>query len=287
MKKQRRLQLFSIGVFLAFVPAAFLWAEDPPKEDTAAERGKALEKLVESSVDWYELLPDIDAKTTLNAQTVIRWRNVSRGQEGVAMMTFWLRDGRPEAMASIYPWEGKLIHEFGSLSREAKLVARNRDEDRIVWTPETPGVTFQEIPDAPAPGKTAAARLRQMKALAERFTSTMTGWKGDDSDREELRLLPRPLYRYELKDAAKETHPGLQDGAVFAFVQGTDPETVLLIEAVMQEGGARWQFACARATSGGLEAQLDGKLVWTAPKYPDNRTSTKPIISFNRVIELP
>ncbi len=95
----------------------------------------------------------------------------------------------------------------------------------------------------------------------------MTGWKGDNSDREELRLLPRPLYRYDLKDS-QAANPTLQDGALFGFVMGTDPEVVLLLEAVSRDGRSVWQYAFARATSGGLEAKLDGKVVWVAEKYP-------------------
>ena len=40
----------------------------------------------------------------------------------------------------------------------------------------------------------------------------------------ELRLLATPLYRY------RDTSPEGSDGALFAFVQGTDPEVLLLVE---------------------------------------------------------
>ncbi len=36
-----------------------------------------------------------------------------------------------------------------------------------------------------------------MKILADRFQVTMTGLKGDRSDRENLRMLAKPLYRAE------------------------------------------------------------------------------------------
>ena len=39
-----------------------------------------------------------------------------------------------------------------------------------------------------------------MKGFADRFKVALTGRKADKSDREELRLLPRPLYRHELSD---------------------------------------------------------------------------------------
>src|SRR5262249_26872446 len=154
-------------------------------------------------------------------QPVLRWRNVVRGQEGQAMLVVWPHGGRPVAMASIFPWEGMMCHEFDSLSRGNKLVARDRD--RVIWSPAAAGAEFKDVPEGARPAKTPAERLRQMKAIAERFKATMTGWQGDNTDREELRLLPRPLFRYDLTNA-KDADPNLLDGALFAYVQGTDPE---------------------------------------------------------------
>jgi hypothetical protein len=47
------------------------------------------------------------------------------------------------------------------------------------------------------------------------------------------------------------------------FVQGTDPEAILLLDAVRRDGSPHWQYAFARATSAGLEARLDKSVVWT------------------------
>ena len=69
------------------------------------------------------------------------------------MMVVWPHNGRPIAIASIYPWKGKMVHEFGSLSRESKLLAR--EGDRVIWSPATPGVEFKDVPKAPRPAKTA------------------------------------------------------------------------------------------------------------------------------------
>lgn len=267
------------GGLLAIAISPVGRADDPPAVDDAQEETKKLNEFIEKSIDWYEILPSADAQTPLRPQPVVRWRNVARGQAGEAMMVIWCHHGRPEAMASIFPWEGRLHHEFGSLSRAAKLIAR--DKGAVVWSPNTPGINFEDIPDAPEPAETPAARLRQMKSLAERFRATMTGWKGDNSDREELRLLPRPLYRYDLKDS-KEAHPNLQDGALLAFVMGTDPEVVMVLEAINRDGRSVWQYAFARATSGGLEARLDGKVVWVAEKYPANRNRNSPQVTLGR-----
>jgi hypothetical protein len=198
------------------------------------------------------------------------------------MMVVWAHNGRPVAMASIYPWLGQMSHEFDSLSRENKVIARARD--RVIWSPQTAGVEFKEVPGSPKPTRTPAERLRQMKAIAERFKATMTGWQADNSDQEALRLLPRPLYRYDLTKA-KDPDPNLRDGALFGYVMGTDPEVVLLLEAIGTAEKANWQYALVRSTSGGLEVKLGNEVVWTAPKAPPNRNPRLPHFTMSRDFE--
>jgi hypothetical protein len=255
---------------------------EPPGKDNPPEEVKKLNELIEKSVNWYDVLPDGDTQTALTPVPVIRWRNVIRGQAGEAMMVVWPHNGRPVAMASIYPWDGYMCHEFDSLSRENRLIAR--EKDRVIWSPETAGVEFKDLPRAPRPAKTAPERLRQMKAIAAGFKATMTGWQGDNADQETLRLLPRPLYRYDLAKA-KDPDPKLLDGALFAYVLGTDPEVVLVLEAVGTAEKADWQYALARATSGGLEVKLGDQVVWTAPKGPPNRNPKLPHFTMRRVLE--
>ena len=185
-------------------------------------------------------------------------------------------------MASIYPWQGKMVHEFDSLSRDAKLFAR--DKDKVIWSPAAAGVEFKPVPKAPAPAKTAVERLRQMKTIAESFKATMTGWAADNTDQESLRFRPTPLYHYKLANV-KDPDPKLLDGALFAYVQGTDPEIVLLLEAIGTAEKAEWQYACVRATSGGLEMKLGDEVVWTAKKHPANRDPKLPHFSAHRLLD--
>jgi hypothetical protein len=122
-----------------------------------------------------------------------------------------------------------------------------------------------------------------MKALADRFAVTMTGWKADKSDREELRLLPKLLYRYEPSGAAGPD-AGWIDGGVFAFVQGTDPEAVLMLEASRAKRPFYWQYAFARATSGGLEARLDKTVVWEVDFLVGGASPQRPQITMRRPV---
>jgi hypothetical protein len=269
--------ILTLACVLVFAGPALMRAQ---VVDKGAQEAQAVKAMVEESVEWYRVFSDKSAPDAMTPLRVLRWRNVTRGtQESEGVFVLWVNKGRPEASASIYPWEGNLNHDFASLSHDAKLVAR--EGGRVIWSPETPGVQFKDIPGASAPADTPAARLRQMKVLADRFKVTMTGWRADKSDREELRLLPKLLYRDELSEATGP-EPALIDGGVFAFVQGTDPEAILVLEAVRQNGHPRWQYGFARATSGGLEARLDKTVVWAVEFLAGEATPLQPQMTLRR-----
>jgi hypothetical protein len=249
-----------VGMSLWFPLVRQARPEEPARETAADERLQAVKKLLEQSVDWYEVLPDAEAKARMRPQVVLSWRNAERVNTGAALLAIWTDRGRPEAMASIFQDRNNVCHEFGSLARSTKIVVR--DNSRVVWSPGKAGVEFRDLPDAPAPAGERAARLRQMKSLAGRFGARLPAPNVGDGNPEVLRLLPSPLYRYDLKDT-KDTIPTLRDGGMFAFVMGTDPEVVLLLEAVEREGKGVWQYAFARATSYAAEAGLGDAVVWS------------------------
>ena len=242
----------------------------PADEVADTER---LSKVIEDGVDDYQLFSSPNASDPLLARPVLRWRNAARGQDGEAMLAIWLDNGRPLAMASIYPWGGELKHEFDLLARQPQLVAKS--EEAVIWNPTTADIEFKKMPGVKAPAATPVARLREMKVMAERFEGTMTGWNAADTDNETLRLLPRPIYRYETSPKSDAKDLPL-DGALFAFAMGTDPEIVLVLEAVGVGDSASWEYACVRATSGGLEMRLDDSIVWTAAKFPESKLPDKP-----------
>ncbi len=269
--------IFSLAGMVIFSGHARLRAQEV---DKAQEVSKPIKAMVEQSIGWYQVFSDASAAEAMAPQRVLRWQNGTRGtQESDGVFVLWVHEGRPEASASIFPFEGLIHYELVSLSRGSKLVAR--DDGRVIWSPATPGVAFKDIPGAPAPADTPAARLKQMKGLADRFKVALIGRKADKSDREELRLLPRPLYRHELGEAPGPD-AGRIDGGVFAFVQGTDPEAILLLEAAHPDGSPRWQFAFARATSGGLEARLDKSVVWAVDSLVGSTEPRDPQMWLNR-----
>jgi hypothetical protein len=119
-------------------------------------------------------------------------------------------------------------------------------------------VKFQPIPDAPAPAATPAGRLRQLRAMAADFSATKTDRK---SISRQLRLLTQPIYRYESPDHT-------ETGALFAFVEGTDPEVFLLVETRTGDKGPTWHYAVARMNSVEFHVSHRGHEVWSAKVIP-------------------
>jgi hypothetical protein len=239
----------------------------PGEEDRAPPSN--LRELVEQQIDDVQVFVGNDTEPARPLIT-LRWANNTRGSEDGATVLF-IHRGRPVAAACVFPLRGTINHEFDAIHGR-DLTARRKDDVDLVWRPSSPELKPLPVPDAPPPERTPPARLRQMKSLAEQFQASMLGWDPADGVREELRLLPRPLYRYEL---AKGKDSGLVDGAVFAFVTGTDPEALLLLEAT-QGDKAQWQYTFVRRTTAGLEGRHGDKVVWTAEPRPDGSDPEKP-----------
>ena len=98
-----------------------------------------------------------------------------------------------------------------------------------------------------------------MRELAKDFTGREELYEETERD---MRLLSQPLYRYDGSEAP------LIDGGLFAFVQGTDPETLLLIEARRVDGKPRWEYGLARMNHVAMRVSHRGQPVWTVPLLP-------------------
>ena len=67
---------------------------------------------------------------------------------------------------------------------------------------------------------------------------------------------------------------GITDGAVFAFVQSTDPDVLLMIAArtAPESGESTWTYSLARMNSGHVLVRLDGAPIheyvdyWSHPR---------------------
>jgi hypothetical protein len=252
---------------IALLPAGLLagtvvgFAQQPP---TAAPADKeniaAALRLTQAAAAEYEFRVGKDEKPLeLRREPVLKWSNPTQG-EVHGNVFVWTRDGRPLVVGSLFKWFSPhtyMSHEFHSLAEEP-LAAKFHGY--AVWEPAEAGLRFAAIPKAPAPARTEAQRLLQLKQLAKEFA----GSKARPAREMELRFLPQPIYRYS---APKR---GTVQGAMFAFVQGTDPEIFLLIEARGKDAAsAVWQFAAARMNSTQpVRLRHRGRQVWSSDPYP-------------------
>lgn len=71
-----------------------------------------------------------------------------------------------------------------------------------------------------------------------------------------LRLLPNPMLRFGAEDS------DTLDGALFVYAHGTDPELLIVIEALKSDDAYRWHYALAPMTAYAMKAMLDEKPIW-------------------------
>lgn len=258
--------MIATGLLIGLASAALSQAPDPQSDGKA--RSERLLALHADDAASYAIYRDTgrSEKLTLRREPIYRWTNPTRvgGQEGDVFV--WTYKGRPEVVASMFSHphhDGKqrvVCHELHSISEATLVVDRDAPSQ---WKPQAPGVELKPIDGAPAPAASAPQRLVQIRALARDFAGRSLS---DQRQAWELRLLPKPLYRYE------STDPQVIDGAVFALVSsaGTDPEIILLIEARDRPGGPRWEYGAARFSDMDLWLTHKGKEVWTSIRGGEN-----------------
>jgi hypothetical protein len=227
----------------------------PPDGDSAADLKARLE-FMKKSVARHDIhaLDDRATKFRIQAEPVLRFTNPVGGSRDGAMFVWLEEDGRP-AVAAQMLWNPRQIwlEEFSSLSASPLLA---RSPDGRVWSPSKGGVSFKPVPDAPKPAETAERRLRQMRELAESFSAEHF-YKGRIWNK--LRLLTKPFARYGKSSSE------VQDGALFCFSHGTDPEVLLMLESRPGKDGPEWQCAFAPMTTFATNAFWKGKEIWTRP----------------------
>lgn len=253
------LRIGFLWLILSIAGATCCFADEPAQGDEAEKREEAEKKDIQTLVD---IVADVEIITgddgvplDFNKTPVLKWPNVSRNT--LLGGTFiWTREGRPEVIACLWDWNERGMW-FGIQSLTTnKVIARKGNT--TFWRSEKPDLEFKKLGGAAAPADSPVRRLSQMKEFANRFRARLH--TKNDKDTEELRLLTTPIYRYKSGD--------IIDGALFAFVQGTDPEVMLHLEAQTQKGAkgevTQWRYAISRRTVMPVEAMLDDKQIWAA-----------------------
>ena len=177
----------------------------------------------------------------------------------------WVADGRLVAACKIEKYDhenpaSQWLYCFGSL---APGLIEAEWSSGHAFSAKKPGIELALIAAAPTPAAGRPARLRQMKEIADHFSATLID-ATDGDRRQEMRLLPRPIYRYE-KPAGD-----MREGAVFGFTaNGTNPDAILVVELHQTgDAGGEWKFSVAGMTTGGLSVTFDDKEVWSKSPVP-------------------
>jgi hypothetical protein len=234
---------------------------DPPDNGLPSSSERRL-LFAKQAADRYRfrLTEPASSKVILQTQPLLRWDNkVVREDDGMLFLWTVGNKGKPVAAAQFFLVDANWHHEFQSMMA-ASFEARDSRGDWS-WGPTQMGVRWQSADDA-AVSDSAVSRLRHMKSLAGRFTAAVDQNPGFDGP-EQLRLLTTPLYRYASAD------DGIVDGAMFAFVQGTNPEILILVEATRDAPAHEaWRYAFARMSCFYLRVYRDGKIVWSVEREP-------------------
>ena len=233
----------AIALGLALVASA--WLVESPRgygqqaaSKVKEEKGKWV-PLFQRHAGEYVIRVGQDAKGEARRlpEPVLRWWQPVRGGDDGALY-LWVREGRPVAVVTFFTFkwpDGRSEHRSRTCTPWRSSRWRPLWRGNSVWHTSRPGLTFKPVPDASAPAGTAPARLRQMQAVVREFSANTIDDKGSTWP---LRPLVKPLYRYE----------GKHDGALFALVQGTDPEAFIVLEARGEGKDAHWEYAVARFT---------------------------------------
>jgi hypothetical protein len=229
----------------------------PAGDDNAKIDAKLLALHREEAKRWEIFVdPDRTKQADFVAEPIFRWTNASRANGQSGAMFVWTFGGRPVAVGGVFsnPEGGRrvIMHEFHAIG-PLQLFPRMTDAEHE-WLPKA-AVPLLPLDDAPEPEPTPARRSRQIIKVARDFSAHTVD---DLKVRWQLRLLARPLYRYEAPGS------GVLDGAIFAFVSdaGTDPEIILVLEAVKEAGKPKWQYRTLRLSISNLYVQYKGKEVW-------------------------
>ena len=257
MSLARRLDWLGMALLVVVSTTLPAWAQAPPSKAPPEERPP--DPLQREKLEFFRdriggvrltLADRPDEPCQYLAEPSAKFDNpISQIEDG--FMFLWTDRGRPVATVKSYHNLPNKTWGRTYVSLATQPIVMQQD-GKPLWIPEQPGVTFAELPGSSKPADEPRQRLVQMRAIARRF-GVIDHWGIKDPTDWTLRLLPTPLYRYEVKDE-------VVDGALFGYVL-TSPEALLLLEARKTDKGLVWHYAVSRFTRFGVRFSLDGKQI--------------------------
>ena len=183
-------------------------------------------------------------------------------------------EGRPTALVTVEIYEERdgshvLSFEFVSLT-ETPFTLKHKSKN-VRWDATASGLALKELPDAPRPAVTAAARLTQMRQMARRFAAK----EQFNNQSFECRLITQPIDRYQ-SAAEKNT-----DGGIFALANGTNPEIGIVLECDAEH----WHYGIIRLSSAESMVTLDGRQIATFERFNSRGRTDGPYNSGSYKIE--
>lgn len=245
-------------------------ADEPgPDKEQEAQREQQLRNMQRSATQYTLSSVDTPQRVFKFQETaVIRPTNPVTGTKEGAIYV-WTDHGRPQALLKLFTFNNKTYtHAWLSLSECTFVAERN---GKVIWNPTEPGIKLRELPDAPQSAETAAQRLRQMKALAAKFSATYTASHLGKKPFE-LRILTQPLLRYETDDDYRA------DGAMFGYVQSTTPIGLLLLESRPTADGSRWHYAYSSLVTGPVIARYGDEEIFSLERDVASTDPEQPFV---------
>lgn len=270
---------FLTTVFVVTLAAQNAIGQENTTESSQAKRVSDVRKWATATVGSLKLR-NTSAKRELrqNKGSLLQWSNPIVG-EVYGDSYLWTDQGRPAAFLSIYAKydrpSGSRRLTFQSLSQD---LVTARINETIIWAPAKSGVEFKQLKDVSAPNSRSSIRRLQMTKIVRQFRGRIQ--EGGDSERfRELRLLTTPLYKFE------SLSNNVEDGAMFAFVDGTDPELLILIESRIENEKRSWFMAPVRQNHRRLQLETKDQTFWDAPAiappFPNPKISNPKGTYFN------
>lgn len=230
--------------------AALADDESPPADEAARQQRLAY---LQRTFAEFELNSAEDTSRPLGRsdKPLLRYSNPVRNFFSDGATFLWLDGRRPAGAGTIsIRGRGDVWWEFTSFSAQPLRCLR---QQQLVWTPQSGNLVRAELPDAPRAAASARLRLIQLRRQARRFAIQMQESASQPDQVKMLRLMDKPIHRWSDESAQ------VVDGALYAFVETTDPEAFLLLELIRPAADAdpAWRYTFARMTSRPLELRLD------------------------------
>lgn len=263
-KKRRTLCAAAVACAMAFGPLTngSVIAQENGAPEEKQEDADSLLKLAKEHMDRFEMsrAGKDEVVVELYPRPLLTYGDSARANKDGTLWAFGA-SGRPLAVLELYQGNEISTQWTHAVTLTGRDKVTMKTPVAAVWKPESLQIEPVPFADAEAPREREQRRLSQLKDLARRFTAHEF-WDPENS-RFEMRLLAQPVHRYADAEA------GIQDGAVFVLAHGTNPEVIVLIEALGKTlETSRWHYSFARLGSAELHVELDGKEVWKQGRTP-------------------